>query len=410
MPFTNSILNLFLRGLTIGLRFILVFGLAKYYSIYDLGVYGLFVTTTTLLIFFLGFDFYSYAHREILATPDRLQPDLIKNKIAFWGISYLIVGPLAGVIFLTGILPSSLIFWFYLILLFEHLAQELYRLFILLGQQVFANILLFIRMAAWVIIVLIYWIVNNFQNLDITIIWMLWSMGVISSVILGFHRLINHYKPFKLSPGIDWQWIKKGIVVSIPFLIGTLAFKVIEFSDRYFIDFFVGKEAVGVYTFYYNFANVLQTVVFTLVIAELYPKLIEYYQNGDSQLFAQASKKFSRQVTLISASSMVVVALCIIPAIEIIDKPEFYDDFAAYIVLIIAVTLLNISFIPHYLLYAKRKDKILMVTTLYGAGVNVLGNLILTRYFGLIGSAFSTLLSYLLMVILKYRYLKSETN
>ena len=69
-----------------------------------------------------------------------------------------------------------------------------------------------------------------------------------------------------LTEAINWDWIKNGVKVSIPFFIGTLAYKVIEFSDRYMIDYYMTKADVGVYVFFGGIANTVNIVVFTLVI------------------------------------------------------------------------------------------------------------------------------------------------
>jgi O-antigen/teichoic acid export membrane protein len=398
--------NLGLRGITILLRFALVFGLGKYYSTEDLGVYGLFNTTITIVIFFLGFDFYAYAHREILKAQKPQQVTYLLNSLAFFAITYLVVLPVCLVVFFAGVLPVEYIAWFYIIVTFEHIGQELYRLFILYDKQLFANILLTIRMASWIVPVVGYWVVADFKELRLEPIFWMWISGQAVAIIVGVIGLRRYYKGVGRTGPIDWYWIKRGIPVASQFLVGTIAYKIIEFSDRYFLDYYLDKTAVGVYTFYYNFANLLQTLVFTIVIAQLYPKLAEYYGNNEMDKYNEYKKSFTRQVFWVSIGSSVLVLLAIIPAIEIVGKQEFYDNFLTYGLLVFAITLLNLSFIPHYILYAVGKDRIIMVSTIVCALVNVTSNLIITPRLGLAGSALSTVISYFVLMIIKFFYAK----
>lgn len=401
-------LNLGIRGITIVLRFLLIFGLGRYYSTEDLGVFGLLSTTITIVIFFLGFDFYAYAHREILAAGKKEQVKHIGSSLALFAITYIIVLPICLFIFFANILPIHLLVWFYVLAILEHISQELYRLFILFSQQLFANVLLFLRMAAWILPVLFYWLFNDFVDLQLEIIFSAWCVGLLVSVGLGIYRLKQHYASVSIDWQVDWQWIRRGIFVSAQFLVGTLAYKVIEFSDRYFLDYYLDKKSVGIYTFYYNFANTLQTLVFTLVIANLYPKLAEYYVTGKKDLFESYKQQFQKQVILISLIGSILVFFIIFPILYFVAKPEFYDSITTYAVLIVAVTLLNISFVPHYVLYAKGRDKAIMVTTLVCAGINIVFNLMLTQKYGLLGSASSTVLSYSFLLISKYIYAASS--
>lgn len=407
--FHLHIANLGLRGITIALRFLFIIGLSKYYSTEDLGIYGLFTTTVTIVIFFLGFDFYAYAHREILKVDKYQQPNFLYNSLIFFLLTYVIVLPSCLFFFFFNILPLKYIVWFYLILVFEHLSQELFRLYVLFGNQVFANFLLFVRMSSWTIIVFAVWAANDLTELRLNYVFALWMLGSFISVGLGFIGILKRYGGgSKNSFYIDKKWIREGVPIAVKFLIGTLAYKLIEFSDRYFIDYFLDRKAVGVYTFYYNFANVLQTLVFTLVIAQLYPKMVEYFVKKDLFNYDLQKSKFKQQVIGTSLIGSVIVILIIYPAIYIVGKPEFYDNLDAYIVLIVAIVLLNISFIPHYILYTRKMDNEIMICTVFSALANLASNLVLTERFGLLGSAISTLFSYFLLTMSKYYFVLKE--
>jgi len=62
---------------------------------------------------------------------------------------------------------------------------------------------------------------------------------------------------------------------------------------------------------------------------------------------------------------------------------------------------LNFSFIPHYLLYVKEKDKFILYGTISGTILNIMLNLILIPQYGIIGSAYSILISYITVLTSK---------
>jgi O-antigen/teichoic acid export membrane protein len=313
----------------------------------------------------------------------------------------VVVLPLLLSVFAMGIIETQYIIYFYLILVFEHLSQELYRLYTTLQKPIFANILLFLRTGLWVYAVIALWYLKipNTQNLET--IWYAWSIGSFISIIIGFFYIKKEYNFTTLTQKIDWLWIKRGLKVSIPFFVGTLAYKVIEFSDRYMIDYYMTKADVGIYTFFGGIANVVNIVVFTLVIMIYYPILIEQYQKQNMNAFRKTLKVFSLKTIGLSIATALFIAVLISPVLEFMGKIEFQDNISLLWLLLIANIVLNVSFIPHYVLYAKGDDIIIRNATLVGAGLNIALNLVLIRLYGLNGAAVATMISFLFICTIK---------
>lgn len=395
--------NLSLRAITIGLKFVLIFGVSKYYSTEDLGLYGLFTTNISVLMFFVGFDFYTYAHRELLVSPISDRGKIVSHSLIFFLFTYLVVCPLSFFVIFGSILPIKVMLWLYVLLVFEHLSQELFRILILFGNQYYANFLFFIRSSSWILPVLLYWYISEFQNLELDWIFLFWTLGSFVSVILGAVKLRQYLppKPFQFTT-FDYGWLKSGMPVALKFLVGTLAFKVVEFSDRYFIDQYLDKETVGIYTLYYSFANVVQTLVFTLVIAEMYPKVTQYYLNGDFASFKSYRRLFERKVWVISIIAAILVFILIFPALNFIGKLQFFSELETFALLLFAVFLLNVSFVPHYILYAFKMDTEVMICTVIAAVINITANFILIKSYGIVGTAISAVISYAFLLIVKY--------
>jgi len=316
---------------------------------------------------------------------------------------YVIVLPLLLTVFTIGIIKTEFIIYFYLILIFEHLSQELYRLYTTLQKPIFANLLLFIRTGIWVYVVITLWYLNVEGMMNLETVWYGWSVGSFISILIGIIYLKRDYNLKSLTEKIDWLWIKNGVKISIPFFIGTLAYKVTEFSDRYMIDYYMTIADVGIYTFFAGIANTINIIVFTLVTMIYYPILVEQYQNKKMDMFKKTLRVFSIKTITFSIISSIGILLLIGSVLNFMSKIEFQNNIEVLWLLIIANIILNISYIPHYVLYAAHKDIIIRNATLISAGINIVLNLIFIKYYGIIGAAMATLISFMVIFILKYR-------
>lgn len=384
-------------------KFLLIIYIGKYLSVDELGEYGLFVTTITIAIYFLGLDFYTYNTREILAKEKNERLPLIRDQLIFHLLIYVIILPLLLTIFTLGIIDTAFILYFYLILVFEHLSQELYRLYTTLQKPIFANFLLFMRTGLWVYVVIAVWSLNVEKLMNLKTVWYGWTVGSFLSIIIGIMYLKKDYDFKSLTEKIDWLWIKNGVKISIPFFIGTLAYKVIEFSDRYMIDYYMTKADVGIYTFFGGIANTIFTITFTLVIMVYYPKLIESYQRNKE--YKTLAKPFFYKTLLVSLATSILIIIFIYPVLNYMGKEEYENSILVLWLLMSATIILNISLVPHNILYAMNRDIIIRDITLIGAIINIILNLILIKDYGLVGAAVSTIIAFIFIAGMKIRNL-----
>ena len=128
----NSVrfINIGIHGANLGSRFLFIFFLAKFLDPAMVGYYGIFTATVGYCLYFVGLDFYTYVSREILKTNSAERGRLLKGQAALACALYVILLPV-GILFLgrSG-WPGHLVWWFFPILVLEHLNQELSRLLV----------------------------------------------------------------------------------------------------------------------------------------------------------------------------------------------------------------------------------------------------------------------------------------
>src|SRR5690606_26806744 len=100
-------------------------------------------------------------------------------------------------------------------------------------------------------------------------VFFLWFLGALFSIFIALFYIKFDFKFY-----IDYNWIKNGVKIASPFLLATVFFKIIEYSGRFFLDFYWSKEEVGIFTFYSGISNAVFVFVQSTVIIVMSPYLI----------------------------------------------------------------------------------------------------------------------------------------
>ena len=314
--------NLGIRGATLIGKFLLVYFLADQLTVEQNGVWGIFTTSIALSLYVVGLDFYTYSSRRILDFKEEDRSPMLRDQLVFYFISYLVLFPILGLLFVFNVIDIKFAIFFYAILIFEHLAQEAYRTFVVFSKPIIANIILFLRTGSWAYLILILWTAGVDELKSLRWLYLFWMCGGIAALAVSLYFLAKFkFKSVKHIP-IDWKWIKQGIKVSLLFFIGTVGYKIIEFADRYFIDYYHTKEEVGVYTFYANMCNIVETFVHTAVIIIFSPRLIETFHKSNYD-YRKTLAQFAKQVVIYTIIIGVALAILIIPLLKSLENDEY---------------------------------------------------------------------------------------
>jgi O-antigen/teichoic acid export membrane protein len=383
--------NLLLQTVTLVSKALLLFVLARYLTPAELGVFGLLVVTLNLAMYVVGLDFYAFSTRELLRRERSGVPRILRDQLAFHGLTYLLVFPLLVLVFVWRVLPWDLAFHFFLLLLLDHLAQELERVLITLQRPVHAAVLFFLRGGVWVYFVIAL-LAREPALRTVRTVTMGWLIGVAVSLLVGGYWLRD--LPWAATRGpIDWRWVRRGMTVCLPFLGATLALRGVFSVDRYSLQAFWGAEAVGVYTFYASIRNAIQSLLDMGVLAVLRPRIISAYQGG------HAAEYRSLMVSLTAAMVGTALALCLVAAIGVypllafVSNPIYAEHLRAYWIMLGVTLVAALGDVPHLGLYAGERDRDIIVSSLCGLVVAVALNILLVPRFGLGGAALATLIA-----------------
>lgn len=348
-------LNVAAHGVTMVSRFLLIFFLAKFLQPAELGLYGLVVAAIGYSLYFLGFDFYIFVGREIIKRDVSEWGGIIKGQCAISSLLYLVFIPSALLLFFLGILPWKISLWFFLLLVLEHINQELGRLLVVISQQFFASLLLFLRQGLWAVaITTLMCLSPDFR--DLNYVFALWSVAGTLSALAGFYGLSSlGVAGWRVK--VDWSWVFAGLKVCVPFLVATLAIRGVFTIDRYWVQELSGLEMVGVYVLFVGIASALLTFLDAGVFSFCYPDMIRAHQNGNADLFRERYVSSMILSVAMTVLFVLVSLFMLFPLLGWLGKTLYIENDWLYPWVLAAMSVYTLSMVPHFGLYSQGLDR-----------------------------------------------------
>ena len=394
----EKLYNITIRGSATLIKLAFTLFLGSVLTEGEFGLYSLIISSIYISLIFIGFDIYLDCNRQIIQQEKHKdQTFILNNQLAAY-IPFYFLFSLTIFFIPERIIPKDFIFLFFTISIIEHLNSEIFRLLLTLRKTIIANLLFFIRNGLWPLAIFVLYYFN--MQLNISILLTYWLYACILSLIIGFIYIRNKYKfNFNL---INRKTIIESYKYAFIFFIGTIAYKIVEFSDRYFIDYYLDKESVGVYSLYSQFGSVLNTIIFTIVISIGYPKLLKAIYTNNFKLIIKEKNDMLIEIVIISVLTIFGGYLLLDSLLEVINKPLYLEFNYLFYLVIISNILLNISYVYHFIMIGYKKDYEITFLTLIGAAINILLNIILIKNYGIIGAIFSKIIAFTFILISKY--------
>ena len=364
----------------------------------EFGKFSLLTSLITIFIFVLGFDFYNFSIRDILRTKNELDLRIkIFSKFVFFVVIYIIFFLLGLVVFNYLSYTKDYVYYVILLCITEHISQEFYRLLIGFGKILLANILLFLRTMGWSLVV--FYMIMDKIAFAISDVLKLWLMANSLTILYLIIVIIKNEKNNIIKLKVNFGWIKYGIKVCYIFLISTIFLKITEYSNRFIVNYYLGEEMAGIFTFYSSISILITVYINTIVISFELPELIKTSKHPYllKKLFIKFKKSLIVQVSLVSLVLFVIIK----PILYWQNREEFQMFLPLLIYMVLGVSLMNYSLLYHYKLYVKHKDKILLKIMIISGIISLILSSIFTKYFGIYGAGIAFTLSGVLFYYLR---------
>lgn len=392
-------LNVVIRGATLLSKFLLIVFLAKLLKPHELGLFGLLVATVGYAIYLLGFEFYSFAIREMLDRPQSQWLAMIRDQVIFYIFTYLFGFLLLGFLFFNNLLPWSMFGWVLVLILLEHIAQEFNRLLVAAGRPLYAGFVLFVRSGAWCWVVLtVMWIYPASRHLEVVLA--AWSLGALVACVMGLNW-VARLNAQSIRNAIDWRWIARGLKVAAPLLLASIAIRGVFTLDRYWVEYIAGLDALGPYVLFVGMATAVISFLDAGVVDFAYPRLVMASRNVDKNAFRRGMKRFASQ------ASLVTVVLCLLcwaistPLLRWLGRPEYMQQHELLGWLLLALGLYGFGTIPHVGLFALHKDVHIVGSQVIGFIVFLLVVYVLSVSFGILAVPWAMCIAFGFMLVWK---------
>jgi O-antigen/teichoic acid export membrane protein len=251
------------------------------------------------------------------------------------------------------------------------------------------------------------------RSLEIVLIW--WAAGGLLSI--GFAAVSLLDLPWRTLRGYrpDWNSIFAGLRTARPFMLTAVGALVISYVDRFVIDQFVGREALGIYTFYSTVLIGLLSLGAS-ISHQFLPKVISGYADG-AKAYRASLRSFLRTLLIVALGTTVVSGVVMGPLLDALGLVAYASQISVFYTMLPGVFLRILADVPSYALYAARSDNYLLFCNLGTALVSTLLNVLLIPVLGLYGAALTggissavLLLSLTLLAVSKMRDDRREST
>ena len=192
---------------------------------------------------------------------------------------------------------------------------------------------------------------------------------------------------------------KEMLSYSLPLIPAGLCLFAIHYSDRYFIQKFVSLDELGLYSLGYKFGMIISVVVAQPIFRIWNTQRYDIAKTPGSEVV------FGRMFTYIILAFLVAglfISTLIDETIAIM-APESYQGASGVVALVVAgYILFGCASFTQLGMYVNYKTKYLFPIQFITALINVILNLVLIPIYGIMGAAFSTMMTFLCLTILSF--------
>ena len=212
----------------------------------------------------------------------------------------------------------------------------------------------------------------------------------------------------------NFKNMKKYLSFGLPTLPSDLSYWIVDSSDRYVIGLLLGTAFVGYYSPGYTLGNIITMILapFSLLLPSLLP---EYYDNGKIEklgIFLKYSMKYFLLIAIPSAFGLSILSkpiLTFLTTSEIASNGYLITPFVA-----LSAILGGFYVIISNIIVLKNKTKIVGSVWAVAAILNIILNILIIPYIGILGAAAATLVSYAVTLIItifySFKYFKFDLD
>ena len=217
---------------------------------------------------------------------------------------------------------------------------------------------------------------------------------VIEPIIYGLFFIFYYSKHF----GNIRKWtfnksVAKTIIISsLPLMFSSIFIIIYSRIDQVILKNYINAEAVGLYSSAVSLSEVWYFIP-TMIVSTLFPSIINSQKNDN---YAYGKRIIKLTLFLVAVSSFIAIVGTIFakPILHLVFGLGFIEAYKVLQLYIWSGVGISLGTIIIQFLIAEKLSYIILYTSIIGMIINVSLNLYLIPQYGIVGSAFATLISY----------------
>lgn len=196
---------------------------------------------------------------------------------------------------------------------------------------------------------------------------------------------------------INWNLINDMTRYSIPLIPNSLIWWIMNASDRYIINMFLGIAANGVYAV----ANKIPTILNLLYSIFSQAWQLSAIEEGESENKSEFYTNVFKILSIVMLLGTSFILMIIRPVIEIVLSTEYKNSWKYVPFLLLAVVFTSFSSFLGTNYIAMKETKGVFKTSLVGGLLNIILNFILIPIIGINGAAIATMISFAVVWLIR---------
>lgn len=400
-----QLLNALLRVLPMAAKLLLTLYMGRYFSLAEMGVYGLAFGAVTILLAVQGQGLGYLVAREIVGVPPDVALGKMRDQAVLLVGNYVVLGLAAALLVSLGVLPIApgIVGLIVVLTVLEGLATTMYSNANSLNQQLAANLFFAMRNAGAVFPPVILGLLSpQWRSADLALIS--WAIG--SALSIAANLWFWRDMPWRdvLRAPIDWRWLLRGVATCLPIWFGSMGFVASLMIDRFVVEHFLTLDDVGVLTFYYSFVNALMNLMQSGVFSFSLPRLIAFHRDDDSDAFWGESNRATRQAALLAGGAALILAAAVPLLGVVVGRAALANNAPTLWLMLFGVWMRLIAEALNNILYARHQDRAVWQGNLLSLVPAIGVNALLVPLIGLPGVGVASCLAAIFLLVWRKRW------
>jgi len=242
-------------------------------------------------------------------------------------------------------------------------------------------------------------------NIHFIVFKKLGIVGIFYSYIIGEVFLILVISPFlfhEIELKFDRKILTESLAFGVPIVFLALGAMIMNVGDRYILKILTNYREVGLYELGYRFGSLLNLFLVQSFALGYLPQAYKIFgEKNDKRYFSKMNTYF----VFILCWSGLAISIFSKEVVQLFAlDSDYWSAYKVVPIIVLAYIFNGIQTAVSISLFLTKKTQYIAYTFIFAAAINIGLNFLLIPYFGKMGAAMATLLSFLFLYLITYYF------